>query len=297
MEDTLAGWSIDSITCKSDGLCAAVCPNRILQKEASGKVSFRAERVDLCIRCGQCMAICTTRAIQVPGLDYERDFFPLPASPAAEDFFNLLATRRAIRVFKDEPVPHELLEKVVQAISMAPPSFPPHKTALVVVQDPAVIRQALPQIVELYDGLVRAMRNPVARLVIRRSASAEKYRLLVQHVVPIMARRLPDLKAGVEDTITRHAPAMILFHANRDAENCRTDIAIAMGFGMLAAHSLGLGACAVDLVPPAVERSQALRALFGIPETDEVVGCLILGFPKYRYQRGIRRALQRVTWR
>jgi nitroreductase len=243
------------------------------------------------------MAICTTRAIQVPGLVYGRDFFPLPAAPAPEAFFDLLASRRAIRVFKDQEVPRELLEKVVQAISMAPPSFPPHKTALVVVQDPAVIRQALPQMVDLYDGLVRAMRNPVARLVIRRSVGAEKYRLLAHHVVPVMERRLPDLKAGVEDTITRHAPAMILFHANRDAENYHTDIAIAMGFGMLAAHALGLGACAIDLVPPAVERNQALRALFAIPETDEVVGCLILGFPKYRYQRGIRRALQRVTWR
>jgi nitroreductase len=141
------------------------------------------------------------------------------------------------------------------------------------------------------------MHNPVARWIIRRSAGAEKYRLLSRHVVPLMERRLPDLKAGVEDTITRHAPAMILFHANRNSENYRTDVAIAMGFGMLAAHALGLGATAIDLVPPAVERSQALRVLFGIPETDEVAGCLILGFPKYRYQRGIRRELQRVIWR
>jgi nitroreductase/NAD-dependent dihydropyrimidine dehydrogenase PreA subunit len=297
MEKPLTGWTIDPTTCKSDGLCAAVCPNRILQKDPAGKIIFRADRVDLCFRCGQCMAICTTRAIQVPGLNYERDFFSLPAAPAPEAYFNLLASRRAIRVFKDQPVPRELLEKIIQAIQLAPPSFPPHKVALVVVQDPALIRQALPAMVDLYDRLVHAMHNPVARLVVRRSAGTEKYRLLVRHVVPLMERRLPDLKAGVEDTITRHAPAMILFHADRSSENYHTDIAIGMAFGMLAAHALGLGACAIDLVPPAVERSGTLRTLFGVPETDEVAGCLILGFPKYHYQRGIRRSLARVTWR
>jgi nitroreductase/NAD-dependent dihydropyrimidine dehydrogenase PreA subunit len=297
MENPPAGWSIDPTICKSDGLCVAVCPNRILQKDSVGNVAFRADRMDMCFRCGQCMAICTTRAIQVPGLDYERDFFPLPAAPAPESYFDLLASRRAVRVFKDQPVPRELLEKVVEAIQLAPPSFPPHKIALVVVQDPALIKRALPLMVDLYDRLVRAMHNPIARLVVRRSAGAEKYKLLVRHVVPLMERRLPDLKAGVEDTITRHAPAMILFHANRNSENYRTDIAIGMAFGMLAAHALGLGATAIDLVPPAVERSPALRELFGIPESDEVAGCVILGFPRYRYQRGIRRPLARVAWR
>jgi nitroreductase/NAD-dependent dihydropyrimidine dehydrogenase PreA subunit len=293
------GWNIDPVICKSDGICAAVCPNRILQIDPSGKVHFRADRVDLCFRCGHCMAVCATKAIQVPGLSYDRDFFPLPrlAEGAADLYFDLIASRRAVRVFKDEPVPRELLEKVVRAIAFAPPSFPPLQISLIVVQDTALIRQALPLMVDLYDRLVHAMRSPVGRLIVRSRMDKSKYRLLRRHVVPLMERRLPELKSGAEDTITRRAPAMILFHAPRTAENYLTDIHIGMAFGMLAAHALGLGACAIDLVPPAVDRSPALRALFNIPETDEVAGCLILGFPKYRSQRAIRRELKRVTWR
>ena len=112
----------------------------------------------------------------------------------------------------------------------------------------------------------------------------------------MMKIRLPDLKAGVEDTITRNAPAMIVFHADKDAENHREDIYVALAFGLLAAHSLGLGACAIDLIPPAIERNPELRRMFSIPDGNEVVASVILGFPRYRYQRTIQRELKSIHW-
>jgi hypothetical protein len=50
-------------------------------------------------------------------------------------------------------------------------------------------------------------------------------------MVPLMKIRLPELRQGIEDAITRHAPAMIIFHANRNGENCREDIVIAATYG------------------------------------------------------------------
>ena len=111
-----------------------------------------------------------------------------------------------------------------------------------------------------------------------------------------MKIRLPDLKAGVEDTITRNAPAMIIFHADKEAENYREDIYIALTYGFLAAHSLGLGGSAMDLIPPPIERNKELRKMFSIPDNNEVVGSMIVGFPKYKYRRAIKRELKSVTW-
>jgi nitroreductase len=260
-------------------------------------MSFRQDRLPLCIQCGQCMAVCPTQSIVVDGLSYSRDFFALPEGPAAEmPFLEMITTRRALRNFRDQPVPRELLEKVVQAITFAPPSFTSLKTDIVVAQDTAVIRKALPEIIEVYDGLLKAMRHPVARLFIRRKVGAATFRTLEQHVVPLMESRLPELEQGVEDTITRYAPAMILFHAHRDAENYEADISIALTYAFLAAHALGLGATAIDLVPPAIQNSAVLRELFSIPEGNVVVASMILGYPKYRYQRGIKRELRSVTW-
>ena len=289
--------NINRESCNSCGLCEAVCPIRLIKKDAEAGISFRPDRLPLCIKCGQCMAVCPSQSIVVDGLAYERDFLPLPAGLVAEmPFLEMIKSRRAIRVFKEQPVPRELLEQVVQAITLAPPGFPPLKTEIVVVQDTAVIRQALPEMIKVYDGLVEAMSHRIGRFFIRRKVGAAKFKTLEQHVVPLMKSRLPELKQGVEDTITRNAPAMIVFHAHREAENYETDGYIALTYGFLAAHALGLGACAIDLIPPAIQNSPTLRKLFSIPDSNVVVASMILGYARYRYQRGIKRELKSVTW-
>jgi nitroreductase len=260
-------------------------------------ISLRPDRLPFCIACGQCMAVCTSQAIVVDGLAYERDFFALPKGSSEEmPFLEMIKARRAIRVFKNRPVPRELLEKVVEAITFAPPGFTPLKTELTVVQDTAVIRQALPEMIKVYDSLVKAMDNPIARFVVRRKVGAATFNTLKRHIVPLMKNRLPELKQGTEDTLTRYAPAMIIFHAHRDAENYEEDIHIALTYGFLAAHALGLGGSAMSIIPPPIQRSPRLRKLFLIPDTNVVVGSMILGYPKYRYQRGIKRNLRNVTW-
>jgi ferredoxin len=289
--------TINEETCKACGLCGEVCPIRIMSKDGGETIRFRQDRLPLCIACGQCMAICPTQSITVGELAYSRDFVPLPDQPATgAPFFEMITTRRAIRNFRDQPVPRELLEEVVQAISFAPPSFTPVETEIVVVQDTTVIRRALPEMIRVYDSLLKAMRHPVARLFIRRKVGRAKFKTLERHVVPLMNSRLPELKQGAEDTITRHAPAMVLYHAHRDAENYEADLYIALTYGFLAAHAAGLGGTAIDLIPPAIEASSELRELFSIPEENVVVAALILGYPRYRYQRGIKRELRSVTW-
>ncbi len=289
--------SINQDTCMVCGLCAEVCPMKIMIKNGSAAISFRQDRLPLCMKCGQCMAICPTQSFVVNGMSYSGNFFelPHPVSPGMV-FFDMIATRRAIRNFADKPVPGELLEKIVHAISLAPPGFTPIKTEITVVQNTEVIRKALPYMIKVYDELVAAMSNPIARLIIRHKVGSAKYNTIKKHVVPLMKSRLPELKQGVEDTITRNAPAMILFHADRNAENYETDIHIALTYGFLAAHALGLGGSAMDLIPPAIQNNQELKRMLSIPDTNDVVASMILGYPKYRYQRGIKRELKSVSW-
>jgi len=293
---------IDKINIKTEvctfcGLCEDVCPIRIMKIDKGSGILFRQDRMPLCIRCGQCLAVCPVQAIRVESLSYESHFFALPASPVADlPFLEMIKTRRAIRAFKDKPVPEAMLGKIVEAISFAPPSFTPLKIELVVVQDTAVIRKALPEMIQVYEGLVSAMSNPIGRMVVYLKHGAEKFKVLKHHVVPLMKSRLPELIQGAEDTITRYAPALILFHAHRDAENYETDINIALTYGFLAAHALGLGGSPIDLIPPAIQNSPALQTVFCIPDENIPVAALILGYPKFKYQRGIKRDLKSVIW-
>lgn len=288
--------SINAAHCTNCNACTEICPNGIFVAE-NRHIRLRQERVHLCIACGQCMAACTGEAISVEGLSYEDDFFPLAdPHPAPEAFFGLIESRRSVRAFKDKPVPGDLLEKVVEAISFAPPGFTPLNTELVVVREKKTIQEALPLMIGLYDKLLNGLKHPVAKHIIRRKIGVERMGLIRNHIEPMFAVKLPEMKKGREDAITRNAPAMILFHARKDADNHTTDINIALAFGLLAAHSLGLGATAIDLIPPAVNRVPALRSMFGIPDQNEVTASMILGYPKYRYRKGIRRMLKSVRW-
>lgn len=285
--------TIDNTICKKCKVCVEVCPNGIFQTE-NMITSVGAERAVLCIMCGQCMAACPEKAIQVEGLDYNKDFFELPET--INSFNVLIQSRRSVRAFKDIPVPKDILEQIVNAISFSPPSFPPLKIELVVVQDKQLIEKSLPYMISFYDNLIKGLNNPIAKHVIRRKMGPEKFQLFKNHVLPMFNIKLPFMKNGTEDAITRNAQAMILFHANKESDNFRTDIFIALAYALLRAHSLGIGATAIDLIPPAIERTPFLKQLFKIPEENEVVASVILGYPKFRYKRAIQRKLKNITW-
>jgi len=243
------------------------------------------------------MAICPSQAIHIDGLSYRDHVFELPRPDLEYDrFHSLLLGRRSVRVFKDRPVPRELLEQIVEAISLAPMSFPPHKVQVTVIQQRETLEQALPLMVELYENLEGWLKNPVISFMIRRRAGREKFSTLKNHVLPTLPYRLPETKVGIRDTITRGAPAMLLLHAHHEAIGRTADGYIALTYGLLAAEALGLGATAISLVPPVVERSPELRRMFEIPAENTVLACMVLGYPKLRFKRGIRRELAGVNW-
>ncbi|HMA65902.1 MAG TPA: nitroreductase family protein, partial [Chitinispirillaceae bacterium] len=262
---------IDERTCRKCNLCVEICPNRILMR-TDDAICANVNKIGVCFKCGQCMAICPAKSISVDGLSYSKDFFDLPEMQIKPEYFsNLISTRRAIRNFKEKPVEKELLNEIVKAISLAPPGFPPLKYDLVVVQNSTVIRQALPYMIQLYDFLVNAMNNPIKRIFIKKEVGGLRFRTLKEHLIPLLKMSLPDLKNGTEDTLTRNAPAMILFLADTTGEDITEDIHIAATFGILSAHALGLGASIMDIIPPAINKKKELRKMFGLTENQEVI--------------------------
>jgi nitroreductase/NAD-dependent dihydropyrimidine dehydrogenase PreA subunit len=291
---------IDEATCTGDGVCVEACPAHIfelVERDGRAVAAPIAMRESSCMRCGHCMALCKPRSITVEGLDYDRDFFELPRSSVDAGVLGaFMANRRSVRVFKPRPVPRPVLEKIVEIVALAPMSFTPHKIELTVVSKRETIERALPAMVRMYEQLDRMLKNPAMRFIIRRHVSATGFASLDQHLRPTLGYRLAEMKAGKYDTITRGAPAMILFHSPRAAMGATEDAQIAVTYGQLAAQSLGLGASEIGLVTQAVNRSTEVRSIFGIPPGNIVHSAMILGYPKLRFRLGIRRPLAGVTW-
>jgi len=90
------------------------------------------------------------------------------------------------------------------------------------------------------------------------------------------------------------APAMILFHAAKGAEERIPDAMIYTTYAFLAAHSLGLGATVIGLIGPGINRNKKLKELFRIPLGNEVLQTVIIGYPKINFKRAIVRPRKRV---
>jgi len=285
--------------CTGCGTCALICPDKLIEVDKSAKkAALINEHSTYCIACAQCMAICPDKAIFINDFTYEKDLYPLekpfPAVETVEAFFE---TRRSIRNFKDKPVEREKLEKIAEMISMAPMGFPPHSVCLTIVSEKKTIEEALPYMIKFYEKAIFAVNNPLIRFFMKRSLTPEMFRTLKDHVVPISERGNRLWNEKKHDYIFRDAPAMILIHGERDAPCGTENQIIALTYGLLAAHSLGLGATAIGLIPPAVDKVPELRKLFKIPENHVPMEALIVGYPKVQFKhRAIKRQLAGVNW-
>jgi len=286
---------VDEETCLGDGICAEVCPENALEL-VNEKAATVEDRADACICCGQCVAVCPTESLGMPNLEMESFRGLEKQSFEFGEFFEFLRSRRSVRVFKDRPVEREVIDKILQAASTAPMGFPPHTTEVVVIDNPDERDFLVAELVKHYDSMIKAFSNPIGRAMVRLSAGAENYGVLKNHIIETAKFANELYRCGGVDRYAYHAPVVMMFHADRWGISYEENAHLVCHHAMLAAVSLGLGTTIIGMIPPVVDRSEELRARYGIPKDHRVLTSLILGYPKFRYRRGIRRDLAGVTY-
>jgi nitroreductase/NAD-dependent dihydropyrimidine dehydrogenase PreA subunit len=293
--DPVNSHKVNDTLCTGCELCIIICPADILAKDEQKKAYFQENKVEICLRCGHCMAMCETYAISIEGLSYETNFKPLPqGSWSHQDFMDFLLTRRSVRIFKNKPVPADVLQKIVDSLSTAPFGVNPDNVEITVINDKKVIEQALPYISGFYTQLAKILKIPLLGWLLLRTIPKEFSNTLVNFIVPHVNKGL--YISSITDDITRNAPALILFHGKKGAEEHTVDAHIYLTYALFSAHSLGLGATAIGLIGPAVNRSKPLLRLFRIPDGNEVVYSMIVGYPKFPFKHAIIRPRTKVTF-
>ncbi len=287
--------TIDWDLCKKCKLCIEVCPCNIIGLNEKDEISFIKDRESICLHCGQCMAICSTKAISVNGFSYENDFVDLPVNDVNYEIFtNFLANRRSIRNFKDKPIPNDVISKIINSIDYAPYGAEPEKINITVVNNRKTIETALPYISEFLDNIVKWIDNPIASFMIKRKKGTETFNTIRNHLYPISKSGNYKLEFG--DRITRGAPALLIFHAEKGAEEHTNNSLVYATYSMLTAHSLGLGAAMIGIVPAAINKVPKVKEIFKIPEINEAIMSVIIGYPKYKYKRTIKRKNENIKW-
>ena len=287
--------TINQETCKKCKFCIDVCPCNVLRINEKEEVCFIPEREVICLKCGQCMAVCSTKSIKVNGFSYDNDLIDLPENNVDyQNFIDFLANRRSIRNFKNKSVSDETINQIIASISYAPFGAEPEKVNVTIVNNRKKIESALPHIEGFLDNIVKWIENPVASFMIKRKKGQETFNTIKNHLYPIA--KLENYKLKFGDRITRNAPAIIIFHANKKAEEHTNNSLIYATYVMLAANSLGLGATIIGIVPAAINKTKEVREIFQIPVENEAVISVIIGYPKYKYKRTIKRNVQKINW-
>ena len=288
--------TINLETCNQCLLCIAVCPYKIFEKDESDQIFLNPEKIEFCMKCGHCMAICKSKSITIEGLSYDNNFYDLLETNIDSDSFtNFLANRRSIRNFKDKEIPKEILNKIIDATSYAPYGGSPENLMIKMVQNKEILEKTLTLMSNFYDNLVKWLKNPISRYMIKRNVTQETFNTLTHHILPAAEKGHYNTTSG-NDNIMRNAPAVLIIHANKGAKEHTHDAIICVTYAMLAAQSSGLGATIIGLIPPAINKVKEIKDLFQIPEENEAVMSLILGYPKYKYKRTIKREKRKINW-
>lgn len=282
--------------CNGCGLCVQVCKDFSI-RIVDGKAERSDQAVFGCIGCGHCMAICPQGAIQVEGRCLSAaDLTPLPGKGEAADYrslSNLLQRRRAIREFKEKEVEPELIERVLEAVRLAPMGLPPSDVHVLVLDGREKVRKFSGDFCTYLEGCRWLVSEWFLRLMrpFWGKANDDLFRDFVRPLIDTYTAA----NARGEDLVTYDAPVALYFYGSPYCDPA--DPIVAATYAMLAAEALGLGTCMLGGVHPLIQNGRAARRFRerqGIRFASREGLIVIMGYPRVMYQQGIRRSLAAV---
>jgi nitroreductase len=173
--------------------------------------------------------------------------------------------RRSVRSYKDEPVPREQIEAVLEAGVWAPSGMDRQPWRFIVIEDKALIKYV-----------------------------SDETKKVVAQMMPDMAKSMDTEK----DVICYGAPALILVCVETDkmwGEVNLLDSVLAAQNMFLKAYELGLGTCYMGFISFLSSNSEVLRKM-GVPEGHELMVPFIMGKPTAKQGAAKRNKPKILKW-
>lgn len=173
-----------------------------------------------------------------------------------KDILDVIASRQSIRRYKDEPVPDEILDKVLEAARWAPSGENEQPWKLIIVQD-TERRQKIARLAKIGSGQRTCAEYCLGEMEPRFASIKDP---------EVKARVLRTMYTGEVSEFPGKAPVvMVVIGELKDMFDTVYDLSACIENMLLEAHSLGLGACWVHgpaVYPRIAER---LKKLLKIP--------------------------------
>lgn len=173
------------------------------------------------------------------------------------EVFSCMATRHSTRKFKEEPVPQEVLDKVIEAGRQAPSGKHKNQSRFIVIRKKEVLQELIALVQQEFAKMEVTPENEDNFGGAIRAAKKGGYVFMY------------------------NAPVLIVVANKRDYGNKYADVSCAMQNMMLAANALDLGSCWINQLRW-LQDNPVLRAYLqklGMAEDEEVCASLSIGYP------------------
>lgn len=282
----------------------------------------------ICIACHNCEAVCPQQALEFPNFyrvdegrwAYDFDYpepgqgipnplmldKPVPLEEIESQLTGVekvIYRRRSVRVYKKEPVPKELINRVLEAGRFAPSAGNCQGWKFVVITDRNVMDEIsastirfLSVFTKLYQG-----KDP-GRTVLKKMLAFIKPSSFDQRpMVAIQALSSPKFGEGKLDCFFGAPTAILLLTHRLHVSEPELGMGICGQNMVLAAHSLGLGTCYVGFISNTLNLDPVSKLKFrkklGIEwPYDSVATVLTLGYPAVDLDKPVDREFPKVEW-
>lgn len=173
------------------------------------------------------------------------------------DVFSCIATRHSTRKFKEEPVPQEVLDKVIEAGRQVPSGKHKNQSRFIVIRKKEVLQELIALVQQEFAKMEVTPENDDNFGGAIRAAKKGGYVFMY------------------------NAPVLIVVANKRDYGNKYADVSCAMQNMMLAANALDLGSCWINQLRW-LQDNPVLRGYLqklGMAEDEEVCASLSIGYP------------------
>ena len=252
---------VDTSKCVKCGLCVADCPACIL---TMGKEGPECNVDHGCMSCGHCVAICPVGAMDNKYTPFA-EMLPMPkVLPDREAAYNFLRARRSVRLFQDRVPSQDDVLQLLDICRYAPTASNSQGMYYTIISNKDAIKK-------ITDVVADWMQQEIDQ-------GTERKRYL-----------RPVLKTYRErgiDIIARHAPMLIFSSVRRLNITGASNADQCWAYAELYAPVLGLGTTIAGFIQTCgMTGYQPLLDLVGIPPKHKLVGTLMVGYPRVKYQR------------
>jgi nitroreductase len=171
------------------------------------------------------------------------------------DILDVISTRKSIRRYKPDPIPDELVFKVLEAGRWAPTGENDQPWIFIVVTDPET-RKRIGELGRIETGAFCTAEYGMGRLQERFAGVKD----------PTNRERVMRMMySGETSQIATNAPVIIVVAGTVNALNTPYDLCAAIENMLLEAHALGLGGVWVEGPAGPTRRKKIFKELLGIP--------------------------------